>query len=101
MRCQNCSAENPESAKFCSECASPMVAKCPRCGADNKPGAKFCNECAAPLNACAPAAAAVESRQDIKQDIKDDISGERRPLTVLFCALVGSALIAPHLDPQQ
>src|SRR5258708_17990402 len=64
MRCQNCSAENPEGAKFCSECASPMAAKCPRCGANNKPRAKFCNDCATPLNASAPAAAAVESRQD-------------------------------------
>ena len=74
-----------------------MVAKCPRCGADNKPGAKFCNECAAPLNACAPAAAAVEPRQNIK----DYIAGERRHLTVLFCDLVGSTEIASHLDPEQ
>src|SRR5437879_4716809 len=101
MRCQNCSAENPEGAKFCSECASPMVAKCPRCGANNKPGAKFCNDCGAPLNASAPAAAAVDSRQDIKQGIKDDIAGERRHLTVLFCDLVGSTEIASHLDPEQ
>src|SRR5579864_9382780 len=79
MRCPNCSAENPQGAKFCSECASPMVAKCPRCGANNKPGAKFCNDCGAPLNASAPIAA-VESRQNIK----DDIAGERRHLTVLF-----------------
>ena len=74
-----------------------MVAKCPRCGANNKPGAKFCNECGAPLNASAPAAAAVESRRNIK----DDIAGERRHLTVLFCDLVGSTEIASHLDPEQ
>src|ERR1700756_5645318 len=69
-----------------------MPAKCPRCGTNNKPAAKFCNECAAPL-----AAAAVESRQDIK----NDIAGERRHLTVLFCDLVGSTEIASHLDPEQ
>ena len=74
-----------------------MVAKCPRCGANNKPGAKFCNECAAPLNASAPAAAAVESRRNIK----DGIAGERRHLTVLFCDLVGSTEIASHLDPEE
>src|SRR5260370_10019680 len=96
MRCQNCSAENPEGAKFCRECASPIVVKCPRCGANNKPGAKFCNDCGAPLNASTPASA-VESRQDIK----DDIAGERRHLTVLFCDLVGSTEIASHLDPEQ
>src|ERR1700746_1185665 len=97
MRCPNCSAENPQGAKFCSECASPMVAKCPRCGANNKPGAKFCNDCGALLNASAPDAAAAETRQDIK----DDIAGERRHLTVLFCDLVGSTEIAGHLDPEQ
>src|ERR1700687_2362091 len=93
MRCQNCSAENPEVAKFCSECASPMVAKWPPCGANNKPGAKFCNECAAPLNASTPAAARVEPH--------DDLQGERRHLTVLFCDLVGSTEIARHLDPEE
>src|ERR1700730_17839788 len=93
MRCQKCSAENPEGAKFCSECASPMVAKCPRCSANNKPGAKFCNECAAPLNASTPAAASVEPH--------DDLQGERRHLAVLFCDLVGSTEIARHLDPEE
>jgi len=93
MRCQNCSAENPQGAKFCSECASPMVAKCPRCGADNKPGAKFCNECAASLSVSTPAAARVESR--------DDVQGERRHLTVLFCDLVNSTGLAAQLDPEE
>src|ERR1700688_1291471 len=93
MRCQNCSAENPEGAKFCSECASPTMMKCSGCGASNKPGAKFCNECAAPLNAPGPAAATVESRADIR--------GERRHLTVLFCDLVGSTDMASRLDPEE
>src|SRR5690349_6160138 len=44
MRCQSCTAENPEDAKFCGECASPIIARCTRCGADNRTGAKFCNE---------------------------------------------------------
>jgi hypothetical protein len=96
MQCQNCAAENPEGAKFCSECASPMVAKCRRCGANNKPGAKFCNDCGALLNASAPVVA-VESRRNTK----NDIAGERRHLTVLFCDLVGSTEIASRLDPEQ
>ena len=93
MRCPNCSAENPQGAKFFSDCASPMVPKCPRCGADNKPGAKFCNECAAPLTASAAVAATVQSR--------GGIAGERRHLTVLFCDLVGSTEIAGRLDPEE
>ena len=38
-------------AKFCSECAAPMVPEVVRCGAGhaNAPAAKFCSECAAPM----------------------------------------------------
>src|SRR5229473_5342648 len=93
MRCPNCSAENPQGAKFCSECASSMMAKCARCGANNQPGAKYCNECAAPLTAFARIEATVPSR--------DGGAGERRHLTVLFCDLVGSTEIASRLDPEE
>src|SRR6266852_4228128 len=93
MRCPNCSAENPQGAKFCSECASSMMAKCARCGANNQPGAKYCNECAAPLTASARVEATVQSR--------DGGAGERRHLTVLFCDLVGSTEIASRLDPEE
>ena len=92
MRCHNCSAENPEGAKFCSECASSILTKCPRCGANNKAGAKFCNDCGAPLNASTPAAATLAPH---------DVAGERRHLTVLFCDLVGLTEIAGLLDPEQ
>src|SRR6266851_6835401 len=93
MRCPNCSAGNPQGAKFCSECASSMMAKCARCGANNQPGAKYCNECAAPLTASARVEATVQSR--------DGGAGERRHLTVLFCDLVGSTEIASRLDPEE
>jgi class 3 adenylate cyclase/predicted ATPase len=93
MRCPNCSAENPQGAKFCNECASSMMVKCARCGASNQPGAKYCSECAAPLTASVTVAAAVQSR--------GGIAGERRHLTVLFCDLVGSTEIAGRLDPEE
>src|ERR1700747_3570093 len=94
MRCPNCSAENPQGAKFCNECASSMMAKCARCGASNQPGAKYCSECAAPLTASAPVAATAQSRDS-------RVAGERRHLTVLFCDLVGSTEIAGRLDPEE
>ncbi len=60
MNCPACAHENPEAAKFCSECASPLLreAKCTACGASNVPGSKFCNECAQPLIATTSGAAA-------------------------------------------
>src|SRR2546427_4911328 len=56
MRCPSCARDNPEGARFCSECASPLRQElaCPSCGSPNAPGSKFCNECAQPLATDAP-----------------------------------------------
>lgn len=32
MRCPHCRQENPEGAKFCVACASPIARHCPACG---------------------------------------------------------------------
>jgi transcription initiation factor IIE alpha subunit len=32
MKCQKCSAEAPESAKFCPRCHTPLSFECPSCG---------------------------------------------------------------------
>jgi class 3 adenylate cyclase/tetratricopeptide (TPR) repeat protein len=93
MRCQNCSAENPQGAKFCIQCATPFSHRCQKCGFENPSEAKFCAQCAAPLDAAAPIRAESEA--------SDGLTGERRHLTVLFCDLVGSTEIASHLDPEQ
>jgi class 3 adenylate cyclase/tetratricopeptide (TPR) repeat protein/ribosomal protein L40E len=94
MRCQQCSAENPEGAKFCIQCATPCLRVCEKCGFENPSGARFCAQCATPLDDAAPIHA--------KPGTGDDgLTGERRHLTVLFCDLVGSTAIAGQLDPEQ
>ena len=57
MRCPSCDRENPDNAKFCSECAASLETDvdCSSCGTSNAPGSKFCNECARPLTDAAPA----------------------------------------------
>jgi hypothetical protein len=40
MRCPSCECENPEGAKFCIECASPLKNRCPSCGFENLARAK-------------------------------------------------------------
>jgi hypothetical protein len=62
MRCQNCSAENPQGAKFCIQCAAPLQRRCQRCGFDNPAEAKFCAQCAASLVAPAPIHTEAEPR---------------------------------------
>src|SRR5712692_10410212 len=58
MICPACGHANPDTAKFCSQCAAPLVQVliCPRCGTHNGPTSKFCNECAAPLTVAGVAA---------------------------------------------
>lgn len=50
--CPKCGFQNPQIAKFCSNCGAPLQATgfaCPKCGAKNPAGAKFCINCGAPL----------------------------------------------------
>src|SRR5438552_3451341 len=56
MKCPSCARDNPEGAKFCSECASALRQElaCPSCGFANAPGSRVCNECAQALATDAP-----------------------------------------------
>ncbi|MEM2673592.1 MAG: SPFH domain-containing protein [Candidatus Bathyarchaeia archaeon] len=50
--CPKCGFQNPQTAKFCSNCGAPLQATgitCPKCGAINPAGAKFCINCGVPL----------------------------------------------------
>lgn len=47
--CASCGTANPETAKFCIECGTPMSTACGQCGESLKPTAKFCSECGAPV----------------------------------------------------
>ncbi|MEM2321207.1 MAG: SPFH domain-containing protein [Candidatus Bathyarchaeia archaeon] len=52
--CPKCGFQNPQTAKFCSNCGTPLQAvgvTCPKCGAANPAGAKFCINCGSPLQA--------------------------------------------------
>ena len=61
---------------------------CLTCGFANPIGFRFCGDCGASLEL---------SAEHIAQE---DPQPERRQLTVLFCDLVGSSLLASRLDPE-
>jgi class 3 adenylate cyclase/tetratricopeptide (TPR) repeat protein len=92
MRCRNCSAENADSRRFCTQCAASLTLSCRKCGLENQLDARFCSQCAASLEL-------EGARSDLNP--RDGRSGERRHLTVLFCDLVGSTTIAAQLDPEE
>ncbi len=60
MNCPACGEENRDTARFCGECAAPLVREraCPSCGSANPPGRKFCDECGAGLAPSTPNVAA-------------------------------------------
>jgi class 3 adenylate cyclase len=93
MRCSNCATDNAAGSRFCNQCATPFSKKCAKCAFDNAYEAKFCAQCGGALDAAEPTHA--------KANLVDGLTGERRHLTVLFCDLVGSTVIAARLDPEE
>lgn len=66
---------------------------CKACGSNNPPAANFCCVCGAALH----------NRRDMERASGKFIgtSGERRPLTIMFCDLVGSTELSSRLDPEE
>src|SRR6266540_2566772 len=110
MRCPRCEAENPGSAKFCSDCGVRLDAPCPSCGHTNAPGARFCNECGqaldqppAPMYRAAAEPLASYTPKHLAERVlsyRSALEGERKQVTVLFVDIVESSRLAEQLDPE-
>ena len=50
MKCPRCQHDNPQGARFCEECATPLARACSNCGTALSATAKFCHACAHPIN---------------------------------------------------
>src|SRR5215472_12231391 len=110
MLCSNCGADNPESARFCIEFASPFARRCPSCGTENPPHAKFCAQCATRLGdrASASPTALPIPPQNVEVSVaitegKTDgqLHGERKMVTALFADIKGSMELMEDLDPEE
>jgi class 3 adenylate cyclase len=111
MQCPQCQCENRAGRRFCAECGAPLPLACPACGFTNEPGEKFCGGCGTPLAGPAaqptppaqhPAPPAVQSHQEAPAPVtRSTPEAERRQLTVLFCDLVDSTVLAGQLDPEE
>ena len=107
MQCPKCHTDNPDAAKFCIECASPLEIQCPQCGATNPAKAKFCMECAQNLRATAESpppgqqeaiTAVSETHAGRRGDSQQFVEGERKHVTVLFSDLSGYTAMSENLD---
>jgi class 3 adenylate cyclase/tetratricopeptide (TPR) repeat protein len=94
--------------KFCGQCGAKLVVVCQQCGTENPPDFKFCGECGASLAASrgeAPAVSAVQgyTPAHLAAEVlysRSALEGERKQVTVLFCDLVGSTVLADRLGPE-
>ena len=106
MKCPRCQHDNPPTAKFCVECATPLARKCARCGSVLPPAAKFCPECsrpagAAPGPAASPKAYTPPHLAERILDSRAALEGERKQVTVLFADLKGSMELLADRDPEE
>ncbi len=100
------------------ECAAPFASPCPNCGAVNPPTAKFCSECATPLLGATPRAAAVPTDSagtgpaaattpgtgpagPAASATTHDAVAERRMVSVLFADLVGFTTYSEGRDAEE
>jgi len=109
MQCPQCHHENAPPAKFCEECANPLVRHCTNCRGPIAPTAKFCPECGNPVSATAapqprfasPEAYTPKHLADRILTSKATLEGERKQVTVLFADMKGSMELLADRDPEE
>jgi len=107
MLCRGCQHDNPPGARFCVACGARLALTCPACGTEPPSGARFCPACGRALEAgAAPAAIGQAPDAYTPRHLAERIltsravlQGERKPVTVLFCDVVGSTGLAERLGP--
>jgi class 3 adenylate cyclase/tetratricopeptide (TPR) repeat protein len=92
MRCTKCDLGNRAGRKFCWSCGTVLPVPCDDCGFPNEVGEKYCGGCGRAL--VSDETAAPDPRRTA------DSEGDRRPVTVLFCDLVGYTKLSSVLDPE-
>jgi len=108
MICSNCRHANRAEAKFCDQCAAPLLAPCPDCGTTNPPRSKLCSQCGAALDGAPPSTAAIVPVAYTPRHLTEKIlisrsalEGERKFVTVLFADICDSSALAQRLDPER
>ena len=92
MRCIKCELENRAGRKFCASCGTALPVPCENCGFANEAAERYCGGCGHPLVG--------ERIGAIEADRNVDPEGDRRPVTVLFCDLVGYTHLSSVLDAE-
>jgi class 3 adenylate cyclase/tetratricopeptide (TPR) repeat protein len=104
MHCPACRLEVAVGARFCAACGTRLAPTCAACGAELPAAARFCPACGGAVASGAAGARTPDTYTPphLAQRIltsRAALQGERKPVTVLFCDLVGSTAIAERLGP--
>ena len=110
MKCSRCQSDNPQEAKFCTECGARIEFHCPKCGAITPAVGKFCKECGYDLRESKPPPA-IDYSQPISYTpkhladkilaVRPSVEGERKQVTVLFADVKDFTSISEKLDPEE
>jgi class 3 adenylate cyclase len=90
LRCSCCETENREGRKFCASCGAELARAC-ECGHVNDAADRFCGGCGRQLERTAQGV-------DRPAEASD---GDRRPVAIMFCDLVGYTRLSSKLDPEE
>ena len=117
MRCDGCSFENPDDARFCSRCGTALGYRCPTCGHDVAPDDRFCSHCGTPLDdalrldhsEASPAPVGYTPPHLSERILAEQAAlqargasgGERKTISVLFADMAGSTALIHGLDPEE
>ena len=116
MICPKCQFENPDEMHFCVECGNKLELKCPECGFSNSQTFKFCGKCGKILSRPtepSPKSLSFEEKLDKIQRYlpkgltekilsqRDRIEGERKQVTVMFCAMEGFTSLVDGLGLEE
>ncbi len=85
MKCTNCSTLNPDDARFCKQCGSPLTAE---------------SKLDSSIKLSALKQSAPRALQDKLRKLPAPVIGERKSITILFTDIVGSTSLAEGIDPE-
>jgi class 3 adenylate cyclase len=92
VRCTKCELENRAGRKFCASCGALLQVPCENCGFPNEAAERYCGGCGHSLGG--------ERTGAVETGRKAEPEGDRRPVTVLFCDLVGYTNLSSVLDAE-
>src|ERR1700676_1609054 len=87
-----CELENRAGRKFCASCGTALSISCENCGFPNEAAEHYCGGCGHSL--VGERIGGREAERNV------DPEGDRRPVTVLFCDLVGYTHLSSVLDAE-